>query len=228
MQSPITIDQGNVITRNYTPFHFAGYNQTYNAQITYSDHSISINFLMDSRLPSVSGGGLFKEYVLTALDFHWDSEHVINEHKFPLEGQFVHYAKKYANLAEALNYRDGVTILSTLYNLSKKSNDVFDNLIETIPRVRMKIDHPVELLQPIIPRHFLTPKIEKFYRYNGSLTTPCFEESAIWTVFSVPSSISDSQLEGLTETWKCLNKGHKESCRAPQDTNGRRIYLSAI
>jgi carbonic anhydrase len=81
MQSPITIDQGNVITRNYTPFHFAGYNQTYNAQITYSDHSISINFLMDSRLPSVSGGGLFKEYVLTALDFHWDSEHVINEHK---------------------------------------------------------------------------------------------------------------------------------------------------
>jgi hypothetical protein len=42
MQSPITIDQGNVITRNYTPFHFAGYNQTYNAQITYSDHSSTI------------------------------------------------------------------------------------------------------------------------------------------------------------------------------------------
>jgi hypothetical protein len=47
------------------------------------------------------------------------SQHIIHI-RFPLEGQFVHYAKKYANLAEALNYRDGVTILSTLYNVRSK------------------------------------------------------------------------------------------------------------
>ncbi|XP_044258080.1 carbonic anhydrase 14-like isoform X1 [Tribolium madens] len=226
MQSPINITE-DMIPQHFTTFHFCGYNQIYNAAITYTEHGININFL-DSKLPTVSGAGLYKEYVLTALDFHWDSEHLIDNQRYPLEGQLIHYAKKYENFKNALNYKDGVAIFSTFFNITENSNDAFENLIETIPVIRMKIDHQVKLLQPIIPRHFLSDKIGKFYRYNGSLTTPCFDETVIWTIFSTPNHISQTQLEELQKKWEHLNKSRTTNYRELQDDNDRRIYFSLI
>lgn len=42
---------------------------------------VKINFLDGQDLPTVFGAGLFKVYVLTGLDFHWESEHVINNQR---------------------------------------------------------------------------------------------------------------------------------------------------
>lgn len=70
--------------------------------------------------PTVSGGGLRHTYILDSFHFHWEAEHVINEHRAPLEGHFVHYAKKYGSFGNAVNFPDGVLVLAVFYEVSLK------------------------------------------------------------------------------------------------------------
>lgn len=43
-------------------------------------------------------------------------------------------------------------------------------------------------------KDFMTVNMGKFYRYQGSLTTPTCDESVTWTVFAEPLSMSESQV----------------------------------
>lgn len=43
-------------------------------------------------------------------------------------------------------------------------------------------------------KDFMTVNMGKFYRYQGSLTTPTCDESVTWTVFADPLSMSESQV----------------------------------
>lgn len=43
-------------------------------------------------------------------------------------------------------------------------------------------------------KDFMTVNMGKFYRYQGSLTTPTCDESVTWTVFAEPLSVSESQV----------------------------------
>ncbi|BFY98340.1 hypothetical protein BsWGS_01380 [Bradybaena similaris] len=59
-------------------------------------------------------------------------------------------------------------------------------------------------------RDFLPKDISRYYRYNGSLTTPGCFESVIWTVFDVKQTISHKQLKEFTNVLQMKHKVKKE------------------
>ncbi|KAJ3664600.1 hypothetical protein Zmor_000155 [Zophobas morio] len=227
MQSPIQFEADSP-RKHFTELYFTGYNNFYDATVTYTEQAIRVALTGLKKPPTVCGGGLVTEYVLDAIEFRWDAEHIIDDKRYPLEAQMIHYARRYENYDTALKYKDGIAIFSTFFIVTKTPNDAFENLIQAIPVCEIKILTPVDLQQEIVPRFFLPPKIGKYYRYSGSLTTPCFNESVIWTVFSEPSYLSYDQLEDFTKKWSELNKLQTTNCRELQNINSRNVYLSAI
>jgi carbonic anhydrase len=59
---------------------------------------------------------------------------------------------------------------------------------------------------PMSLRDLLPDDMSRYFRYNGSLTTPGCFESVVWTVFATPKIISYNQVHKYTQIGKNTNK----------------------
>jgi carbonic anhydrase len=66
--------------------------------------------------------------------------------------------------------------------------------VKSIPAIAVNRNRPVSLEKRVAVYDFLPTNTQKFYRYRGSLTIPNYDEVVIWTVFSVQSYLSKSQV----------------------------------
>lgn len=67
----------------------------------------------------------------------------------------------------------------------------------------------VSALYPL--KAFLPRNIDRFYRYDGSLTTPTCNEVVTWTVFDETISISENQVSfGQVKVWEGRGKENGE------------------
>lgn len=194
-QSPIDIKTSHVkYDSNLKPLTLTGYSSNMTSYVwnfTHNGHTIVAYPPPLARL-SMSGGGLPETFYLIQFHFHWGynafqgSEHTINGHKYPLEVHFVHQAPFTRTLA----------VLGILFDRQRDDNPYLNDLLSVLNRTintstatEQKLD--ISRLLPTTP----TPR---FYRYNGSLTTPPCTEGVIWTVLARPISISEYQLRALT------------------------------
>lgn len=51
-------------------------------------------------------------------------------------------------------------------------------------------------VSPFNVTELLPPRLEQYFRYNGSLTTPPCYQSVLWTVFNQRAQISIGQVRG--------------------------------
>ncbi|NXS43657.1 CAH14 anhydrase, partial [Balaeniceps rex] len=78
----------------------------------------------------------------------------------------------------------------------------------------------------------LPPRLDLFYRYNGSLTTPPCSQGVLWTLFPQPVRISLAQLEQLQGTLYATVAAEPEpqrlvdNFRVPQELNQRLVLAS--
>ncbi|NWT25433.1 CAH14 anhydrase, partial [Cardinalis cardinalis] len=83
-------------------------------------------------------------------------------------------------------------------------------------------------------RELLLPEqLERYYRYNGSLTTPPCSQSVLWSLLPQPVRISRAQLEQLQGSLYSTEEGEQEepqllvdNFRAPQELNQRSVLSS--
>ncbi|NWS23413.1 CAH14 anhydrase, partial [Polioptila caerulea] len=75
--------------------------------------------------------------------------------------------------------------------------------------------------------------LDRYYRYNGSLTTPPCFQSVLWTLFPQPVRISRAQLEQLQGSLYSTEEAEPEepqllvdNFRAPQELNQRLVLSS--
>ncbi|NXL53500.1 CAH14 anhydrase, partial [Podilymbus podiceps] len=78
----------------------------------------------------------------------------------------------------------------------------------------------------------LPPRLDLYYRYNGSLTTPPCFQTVLWTLFQQPVHISLAQLEQLQGALYATAAAEPEpqrlvdNFRVPQELNQRRVLVS--
>ncbi|CAG9765380.1 unnamed protein product [Ceutorhynchus assimilis] len=223
-QSPIALTRSIAILKEFHPFSMHGYGQSTTALLQNNGHSAEVR-LQNIEAPTVHGGGLPGTYQLDHLHFHWQSEHTMNNYRFPLELHLVHFEQKHRNLSEAVKHPHGVAVLGVLFDLSLDDDEDFQPLLEIIDNLKETVGEPRHLKDVFSAKSFLPRDKGGFYRYQGSLTTPGCNEGVIWTVFTNTLPISPKQVKIFeamqTEEKTALTKNY----RSLQALNDRTVYL---
>ncbi|XP_059196073.1 carbonic anhydrase 14 isoform X2 [Centropristis striata] len=198
-------------------------------------------------LPDWMGlGGLPWLFTAVQMHLHWGSggpshggaEHTINGLSADAELHVVHYnSELYPNLSAAMTQSDGLAVLGILIvpvlwfsQTGEATNPAFNNILNYLSRIRhadQKVSIPAFDVQSLLPKD-----LGRYYRYNGSLTTPPCYQSVMWTLFNERVQISKAQLLRL-ETILYSSKAEdpirtllQDNYRATHPLNHRVVFAS--
>uniref|UniRef100_A0A672Y6L8 Carbonic anhydrase n=1 Tax=Sphaeramia orbicularis TaxID=375764 RepID=A0A672Y6L8_9TELE len=228
-QSPINIIKSRVSTEKDLPsFQFIGQQDAFHARLLNTGHSVQLD------LPSniwVQGGNLGETYKALQLHLHWGknggpgSEHTIDGEQFPMEMHIVLIKEEYNSLSEAVSDREGVAVLGFFFKESRNDNKKFNPLIRALKRITSPSNTTlsgVSLEMFTLPQNNMT----RYFRYDGSLTTPNCSQSVIWTLFEDTVPLSSKQLAAFSQLKFPSGKPMVNTYRPVQPLNGRQVYYS--
>jgi carbonic anhydrase len=117
-----------------------------------------------------------QQYEARQFHFHSPSEHRINGKSYPLEIHVVH-----------TNQEDQIAVLGIMFEEGKE-NSMLDQLNSFRPAGLEPYTGPVDY-------NLLITSRDKYYSYNGSLTTPPCSEGVRWVVLKNPVTASGEQID---------------------------------
>ncbi|KAK5980070.1 Carbonate dehydratase eukaryotic-type [Trichostrongylus colubriformis] len=163
-----------------------------------NDHGFQVN-VGSTCNTTLSASHLPGTYQLKQFHAHWSkdgscgSEHLLNGKAMSGEVHFVFWNTRYGSFCTATEKDDGLAVLAVFIkegNHSRHYEPLFDV-------VRRAIDAraPIHMPKDFVLDQLLPPPDERDYvTYLGSLTTPPYSETVIWTVLTTPVEVSKEQL----------------------------------
>jgi carbonic anhydrase len=118
-----------------------------------------------------------RKYELKQFHFHTPSEHAIGGERRAMEAHFVHAGT------------DGDLLVLGALMIGGAPNKAFSAIMDVAPK-----EEGGAALKGPIDAAALLPKARKFYRYQGSLTTPPCSEVVNWNVFATPVPVADDDI----------------------------------
>ncbi|NXX15103.1 CAH14 anhydrase, partial [Podargus strigoides] len=167
--------------------------------------------------PSLRLEGLPRSFAAVQLHFHWGhpghaggAEHLLDGHRAPAE------------------------VRGEPQGGGPKGGGGPPNPPPTPPNCHMCVPPPGQTtaIPSFSVQDLLPPRLDLYYRYNGSLTTPPCFQSVLWTLFQQPVRISLAQLEQLQGTLYATAEAAPEpqrlvdNFRVPQELNQRLVLSS--
>ncbi|NXS55832.1 CAH4 anhydrase, partial [Brachypteracias leptosomus] len=240
-QSPINIVTKNVVyDKNLKPLNFEGYDVKDSSKWNIENNGHTGKYLTLNSSPKIGGGGLQRKYKAIEFHLHWGiqgephylpgSEHSIDGEKQAMELHIVHIREDVLDVTEAKKHADGVAVLA-FFIKGEEENKNYATLIKELENIKYKGKTLVAQVEPV-PLSSLLPSEEdlgKYYRYEGSLTTPDCHEGVIWTVFEKPVELSISQISQFSTVYFDVTNSTPmvDNFRPVQFLNTRKVYYSS-
>ncbi|KAI7797222.1 carbonic anhydrase XVa precursor [Triplophysa rosa] len=235
-QSPINIVTSEVKANSkLTSFTFTGFDDD-STLFSIGNTGDSVVVSLDGDTMKVEGGDLPGAYTSVQFHLHWGkgssvngSEHTVDGKRYPMELHIVSVHSKYNGSAKAaIDAHDpkGLAVLGFFIegsNLTSKSKG-WEILTSFLPN----ITNSSATTSDIINKTTMNSLLEgvdrtKYYRYEGSLTTPRCNEIVIWTVFKDTIKVNHEliRLFSTTVQFKDTSTKIANNFRGVQNMNGR-------
>ncbi|CAG08972.1 unnamed protein product [Tetraodon nigroviridis] len=229
-QSPV-----NIVTRKVlpdgrlSPFQLTGYQDIIDGRLINNGHTVQLD--LPDRI-KLRGGDLPATYKALQLHLHWGrdggpgSEHTIDGEQYPMEMHIVHIKENHPNISEAVKDRTGVAVLGFLFQESSSANEKFNPLITALKNITQPTNSTT--LKGVSLERFTAPQetMTRYFRYNGSLTTPDCAEAVVWTLFEKAIPLSREQLAAFSQLEFASGQPMVETYRPVQPLNGRQVFYS--
>ena len=182
---------------------------------------------MEGELTTTKPDGTTDVWIPSNIHFHAPSEHTINGKQYDVEMHIVHINKATRALGTVVGILFDVEkggpspFLETLSVEFATNLNKFTIVDEELQNSFYRVEQPVA-----IERLLKSIDTEKFYHYEGSLTTPPCTEGLNWFVLHETQPISKEQVEAFTTMWAGnpeFSQGHG-NFRVTQPLNGRTVY----
>ncbi|NXC90126.1 CAH14 anhydrase, partial [Cercotrichas coryphoeus] len=150
--------------------------------------------------PSLRLRGLPHTFTAVQLHFHWGrpghaagAEHLLDGHRAPAEMHVVHFdGERFSDASAAQQQPGGLAVLGVLLEVGDDPHPAYDNILRHLGSIQyagQTVAIPSFSVRELLPAH-----LDRYYRYNGSLTTPPCFQSVLWTLFPQPVRVSRAQV----------------------------------
>lgn len=229
-QSPINIDTTQLnFDPNLDRLTFSNISHPYSiTNLVNNGHTV--NCMLTKDVVKVMGGGLSQTYTAVQIHFHWGrdylwhpgSEHTVNSVRYPMEMHLV-TLKKGLTFLQAKIDPTGIAVFGFFIAVTEnpRHDDAWKTLTSHLVNIT-EIGSTVNIRQALPLKSLLgSVDLTRFYRYQGSLTTPGCEEAVVWTIFKEPIKIGSKLMVLFPKNLKYV-----DIYRPLQNQNNRTVYTS--
>lgn len=200
-QSPVNIrSQDAHFDPTLKPVRLKGFTTRPTPTYTLRNNGHTVQMSLPSTLAITS---LPRQFTASQLHLHWGSaqwprgsEHLIDGQRSSAELHVVLYnSDKYRNVSEAMRRPNGLAVLAILLEVGKFKNPAYENILshlESIKFAGQEVEIPAFAVRGLLPK-----RLDQYFTYRGSLTTPPCYQSVRWIVFHQRVLLSLSQLKTL-------------------------------
>eukprot|EP00808_Paulinella_micropora_P021800 g77400.t1 len=185
----------------------------------------------------IRGGPADQNYRLEQIHMHWSqsdndmgSEHSYNGQTYALEAHMVHHREDLGSVANAANVAHGLLVVGVLFDSTmddNAGNKGLDSLIQAFTSGDVNVyDRNTTFSNPFNFRSLMPYDFpERYYSYQGSLTTPPCFESVTWVLASTKERISVKQLQAFRDL-KYMDNAVGPNFRPMQVQRFRTVFKS--